>query len=280
LGAHDDGRVQRTRYELGLWFVWRDALRAGRLYRPIGRRYADPAGFLMPAERWGTDRYELAVRLRTELDRLTPRIDIPDLLAEVEQGRLAYALVFSLVSRQLANDTDVIVDTCLAAAFRTATSPSTTACGRSSRSSTPRQTSPWTPRPTSVGSRNTLLRPLSSGCLRSQRERPTARQPAHISQRAFGLTPWGRGRRRSPVVTALPSTRTAAGPKGPRSCRSLAGKGRRWGLRTLPPRRVADACSPSPRAPRRSPRDSTSAAQLSSPRNRSDASGDRETCGR
>lgn len=28
----DDGRVQRTRYELGLWFVARDALRAGRLY--------------------------------------------------------------------------------------------------------------------------------------------------------------------------------------------------------------------------------------------------------
>jgi len=26
----DDGRVQRTRYELGLWFVARDALRAGR----------------------------------------------------------------------------------------------------------------------------------------------------------------------------------------------------------------------------------------------------------
>jgi TnpA family transposase len=150
----DDGRVQRTRYELGLWFVARDALRAGRLYRPIGRRYADSAGFLMPAERWHTDRHELAVtfgrtldgaerlrqlegdqqralrnlqaavdagdgvrlvagrlelsppaaldespaavRLRAELDRLTPRIDIPDLLAEVEQwtgftGQLTHA---------------------------------------------------------------------------------------------------------------------------------------------------------------------------------------------
>lgn len=40
----DDGRVRRTRYELGLWFVVRDALRAGRLYRPVGRRYADPPG--------------------------------------------------------------------------------------------------------------------------------------------------------------------------------------------------------------------------------------------
>lgn len=150
----DDGRVQRTRYELGLWFVARDALRAGRLYRPIGRRYADPASFLMPAARWHADRHELAVtfgrtldgaerlrqleadqqralrnlqaavdagdgvrlvagrlelsapealdespaavRLRAELDRLTPRIDIPDLLAEVEQwtgftGHLTHA---------------------------------------------------------------------------------------------------------------------------------------------------------------------------------------------
>jgi TnpA family transposase len=149
-----DGRVQRTRYELGLWFVARDALRAGRLHRPVGRRYADPAGFLMPAERWHADRDELAVtfdrtldpnqrlgqleadqqraltslqaavdagdgvrlvagrlelsppdaldespaavRLRAELDRLTPRIDIPDLLAEVEQwtgftGQLTHA---------------------------------------------------------------------------------------------------------------------------------------------------------------------------------------------
>ena len=149
-----DGRVQRTRYELGLWFVLRDALRAGRVFRPVGRRYADPAGFLMPAERWHADRPELAltfgrtldadqrlreleteqqqalrslqnavdagdgvrlvdgrlelsrpdaldenpaaVRLRAELDRLTPRVDIPDLLAEVQgwtgfTGQLTHA---------------------------------------------------------------------------------------------------------------------------------------------------------------------------------------------
>lgn len=29
-------------YELALWFAVRDALRAGRLYRPVSRRYADP----------------------------------------------------------------------------------------------------------------------------------------------------------------------------------------------------------------------------------------------
>lgn len=136
------GRVHRVRLELGLWFVARDALRAGQLYRPIGRRYADPSSFLMPHDRWVADREEItvtlgrtldadtrlreleadqqqalerlqaavtagdgvrliggrlqvarpdaldelpaAVRLRAHLDRLTPRIDIPDLLAEVE----------------------------------------------------------------------------------------------------------------------------------------------------------------------------------------------------
>jgi TnpA family transposase len=149
-----EGRVRRTRFDLALWFAARDALRAGRVYRPIGRRYADPAAFLMPAKRWRTEREELAVTfdrtldvehrlaqlradqqqalgrlqtavdagdgvrlngdrlelsppgaldespaavgLRAELDRLTPRIDIPELLAEVEQwtgftGQLAHA---------------------------------------------------------------------------------------------------------------------------------------------------------------------------------------------
>jgi TnpA family transposase len=137
----EGGRVRRTRFELGLWFVLRDALRAGRAFRPVGRRYADPAGFLVPGDRWEADRHELAttfgrtldpdqrlrelqteqqhalarlqdavdagdgvrlvdgqlqlsrpdalednpgaVRLRAQLDRLTPRVDIADLLAEV-----------------------------------------------------------------------------------------------------------------------------------------------------------------------------------------------------
>ena len=63
-----DGRVRRTRLELGLWFVLRDALRAGRVLRPIGRRYADPAGFLMPVERWEADRSELAITFGRTLD--------------------------------------------------------------------------------------------------------------------------------------------------------------------------------------------------------------------
>ena len=64
----EKGRVQRTRLELGLWFVARDALRAGRLFRPVGRRYADPAAFLMPDERWQADRRELAITFGRTLD--------------------------------------------------------------------------------------------------------------------------------------------------------------------------------------------------------------------
>jgi TnpA family transposase len=64
----EDGRVRRVRYELGLWFAVRDALRAGRLYRPVSRRYADPTSFLMPMARWQTDRDELAVTFGRPLD--------------------------------------------------------------------------------------------------------------------------------------------------------------------------------------------------------------------
>ncbi len=64
----DDGSVRRVRYELALWFAVRDALRAGRLYRPVSRRYADPASFLMPIARWEADREELAVTFGRSLD--------------------------------------------------------------------------------------------------------------------------------------------------------------------------------------------------------------------
>jgi Tn3 transposase DDE domain len=64
----ESGRVRRTRLELCLWFVARDALRAGRLFRPVGRRYADPAGFLVPDARWQADRRELAVTFGRTLD--------------------------------------------------------------------------------------------------------------------------------------------------------------------------------------------------------------------
>jgi TnpA family transposase len=77
------GRVLRTRYELGLWLTVRDALRAGRLYRPVGRRYGDPAGFLMPEARWETERAELAVTFTRPLD---PRERLQDLQAQQQQA--------------------------------------------------------------------------------------------------------------------------------------------------------------------------------------------------
>ena len=64
----EDGRVRRVRYELALWFAVRDALRAGRLYRSVSRRYADPTSFLMPTARWEVDREELAVTFGRPLD--------------------------------------------------------------------------------------------------------------------------------------------------------------------------------------------------------------------
>jgi hypothetical protein len=158
----EHGRVQRTRFELGMWFVLRDALRAGRVFRPVGRRYADPAAFLMPMDRWSTDRSELSVtfgrtpdpdqrlgeleteqqqalrhlqqaidagdgvrlidgrlevsrpatldenpaamRLRAALDRLTPRIDIPDLLAEVQSWTRVHRAAHTRRRREPADD--------------------------------------------------------------------------------------------------------------------------------------------------------------------------------
>ncbi|MDQ3880597.1 MAG: Tn3 family transposase, partial [Chloroflexota bacterium] len=63
-----DGRVRRVRYELALWFSIRDALRAGRLYRPASRRYADPTTFLMPAGRWDAQRDEFAITFGRPVD--------------------------------------------------------------------------------------------------------------------------------------------------------------------------------------------------------------------
>lgn len=72
----------------------------------------------------GTGKSTCADRIARDLH--IPVVDKDDLLElvrhssiedELEQGRLAYDLVFSLASRQLANDTDVVVDTCLAFAW-------------------------------------------------------------------------------------------------------------------------------------------------------------------
>jgi len=62
------GRVLRTRYELGLWSAVRDALRAGCLHRAASRKYLDPAAFLLPAPEWARAREELAITFDRPLD--------------------------------------------------------------------------------------------------------------------------------------------------------------------------------------------------------------------
>lgn len=64
----EQGRVLRTRYEIGLWSAVRDALRAGRLHRADSRKYLDPAAFLLPAPQWARAREELAITFDRPLD--------------------------------------------------------------------------------------------------------------------------------------------------------------------------------------------------------------------
>ena len=58
----------RTRYELALWLVARDALRARRLYRSGSHRYGDPAAWIMPRKQWEAERVELAAVFDRPLD--------------------------------------------------------------------------------------------------------------------------------------------------------------------------------------------------------------------
>ena len=79
----EQGRVLRTRYELGLWFAVRDALRAGRLHRAASRKYLDPAAFLLPAREWARARDELSITFNRPLDATVRLADL-----EAEQTRL------------------------------------------------------------------------------------------------------------------------------------------------------------------------------------------------
>ncbi|MBX7221953.1 MAG: Tn3 family transposase [Blastocatellia bacterium] len=54
-GSH---QIKRRSYELCALWTLRDALRSGNVWVAGSRRYANPAGFLIPPERWETDRAE------------------------------------------------------------------------------------------------------------------------------------------------------------------------------------------------------------------------------
>ncbi|MCA1698041.1 MAG: Tn3 family transposase, partial [Actinobacteria bacterium] len=64
----EQGRPVRTRYELALWILVRDALRARGLYRARSHRYGDPAGWMMPRVQWQRERTELAAIFDRPLD--------------------------------------------------------------------------------------------------------------------------------------------------------------------------------------------------------------------
>lgn len=64
----EDGRPLRTRYELALWLVARDALRSRGLYRARSHRYGDPLGWMMPQAQWQREREGLAVIFDRPLD--------------------------------------------------------------------------------------------------------------------------------------------------------------------------------------------------------------------
>ncbi len=81
VGHDDDGRVVRTRYEIALWLVARDALRARRLYRAGSHRYGDPAAWMMPRAQWAAERVELAAIFDRPLDA---RVRLEQMQAEQE----------------------------------------------------------------------------------------------------------------------------------------------------------------------------------------------------
>ena len=77
----DRGRPIRARYELALMFAFKDALRAGTVWRSLSRRYADPATFLMPREQWEQQREETSITVARPLD---PHVRLEQLQADQE----------------------------------------------------------------------------------------------------------------------------------------------------------------------------------------------------
>lgn len=78
----EHGRVVRTRFELALWLVVRDALRSRGLYRARSHRYGDPLGWMMPRVQWQRERDELATIFDRPLDAT---VRLRDLQTDQEQ---------------------------------------------------------------------------------------------------------------------------------------------------------------------------------------------------
>ena len=77
----DRGRPVRACYELALMFAFKDALRAGTMWRARSRRYADPATFPMPREQWEQAREEISITVGRPLD---PHVRLEQLQTDQE----------------------------------------------------------------------------------------------------------------------------------------------------------------------------------------------------
>jgi TnpA family transposase len=62
------GRLDRRAYELCAAYELRSALRAGRVWVPGSRRHEDPAGFLLPGDRWRDIREEFTATVERSLN--------------------------------------------------------------------------------------------------------------------------------------------------------------------------------------------------------------------
>lgn len=83
-----EGEIKRRYYELCLLYALRDGLRAGDVWAPDSRRYANPESYLIPREKWPALRPEVCRQLQAPPDpgeRLDQRVrQLEQLLGEVD----------------------------------------------------------------------------------------------------------------------------------------------------------------------------------------------------
>ena len=65
------GKINRRAYELCALWELRTAIRSGQIWVAGSRRYANPAGFLLPPERWEKDRAEACRLMKAPLEATT-----------------------------------------------------------------------------------------------------------------------------------------------------------------------------------------------------------------
>lgn len=82
------GHVDRRYYELCTLWELRGALRAGNIWLEGSRRYANPATYLIPKDRWETSRFDICRRIKAPEDGTVRfdqrRLELEDVLARLD----------------------------------------------------------------------------------------------------------------------------------------------------------------------------------------------------